>query len=97
MCCVTVLGPVRAGFPFHSRERIPMPDSPQYPYQDPTLPPEQRADDLLSRMGLEEKAGLLFQPLAGIGDFDAPGPLQDVEAGDPTLKQGPCRRVPQGR
>jgi beta-glucosidase len=52
-----------------------LPDSVFYPYQDPALDPAQRVDDLLSRMPLEDKAGLMFHPLAGIGDFDAPGPL----------------------
>jgi beta-glucosidase len=46
-----------------------------YPFQDPGLSPFQRAGDLLNRLSLEDKAGLMFQPLAGIGDFDADGPL----------------------
>ena len=33
--------------------------APQYPYRDATLPVEQRVEDLLSRMTLEEKAGQL--------------------------------------
>ena len=33
---------------------------PIHPYLDPVLPPEQRAEDLLSRMSLEDKAGQLF-------------------------------------
>jgi beta-glucosidase len=44
-----------------------------YPYQDPTLAIGQRVEDLLSRMTLEDKAGLLFQQIAVIGDFGAPG------------------------
>ena len=39
-----------------------------FPYQDATLPVEQRVADLLSRMTLEDKAGLLFH------DIVAPGP-----------------------
>ena len=31
----------------------------KYPYQDANLPVEQRVEDLLSRMTLEEKAGQL--------------------------------------
>lgn len=46
-----------------------------YPYQDPTLSPMQRAEDLLRRLPLEDRVGLMFQPLAGVGDFDAPGPI----------------------
>jgi beta-glucosidase len=30
------------------------------PYEDPRLPAEQRVEDLLGRMRLEKKAGLLF-------------------------------------
>jgi beta-glucosidase len=47
----------------------------RFPYQDPALGIEQRVEALLSRMTVEDKAGLMFQPLAGLGDFDAPGPL----------------------
>jgi len=49
--------------------------SPTHPYQDPSLSPAQRAEDLLSRLPLEDKAGLMFQPLAALGDFDASGPI----------------------
>lgn len=31
------------------------------PYEDPRLPIDQRVEDLLAQMTLEEKAGLLFQ------------------------------------
>lgn len=47
----------------------------RFPYEDATLPTEQRVDDLLSRMTLEDKAGLMFQQMAAIGDFDEPGLL----------------------
>lgn len=49
--------------------------SPSHPYQDPSLSPAQRAEDLLFRLPLEDKAGLMFQPLAAFGDFDTPGPI----------------------
>ncbi|SDT80280.1 glycoside hydrolase family 3 protein [Actinoplanes derwentensis] len=45
----------------------------RFPYEDPTLPVDQRVDDLLPRMSLEDKAGLLFQQFVMIGDLDAPG------------------------
>ena len=37
------------------------------PYSDPALSPEQRAEDLLSRMSLEDKAGQLFHSQIGMG------------------------------
>jgi len=36
-------------------------------YEDPRLPLEERVNDLLERMTLEEKAGLMFHPPIGIG------------------------------
>ncbi|MDR0435890.1 MAG: glycoside hydrolase family 3 C-terminal domain-containing protein [Propionibacteriaceae bacterium] len=38
-----------------------------YPYQDPSLDPQQRAADLLTRLDLEDKAGLMFQTMASYG------------------------------
>ena len=38
------------------------------PYEDPRRPVEERVDDLLGQMTLEEKAGLMFQPPIGIGE-----------------------------
>ena len=37
------------------------------PYEDPRLPVEERVDDLLARMTLEEKAGLMFHPPVFVG------------------------------
>src|SRR2546426_8420405 len=36
------------------------------PYEDPRRPIEERVEDLLAQMTLEEKAGLLFQPMIGM-------------------------------
>ena len=42
-----------------------------YPYQDPRLPTDQRIGDLMARMPLEDKAGLLFHDMVAPGDLDA--------------------------
>ena len=44
--------------------------APRHPYQDPQLSVGQRVDDLLSRMSLEDKAGLLFHAMTFAGDVD---------------------------
>ena len=44
-----------------------------YPYQDKTLAPELRADDLVSRMTLREKVGQLTQRLYGFGIYRREG------------------------
>ena len=54
-----------------------------YPYQDASLSPEERADDLLPRMSLEEKVGQMTQinatALQGVqGDPWDRGPLNEV-------------------
>lgn len=58
------------------------------PYQDPLLAPEQRVDDLISRMGLEDKAGLLFQPVAKVGPLD-----EDGWWGTPSMADVLARRI----
>lgn len=48
------------------------------PYEDVRLTPEDRVADLLPRLSLEEKAGLLFHPILGVGeagDHDSPAGL----------------------
>jgi beta-glucosidase len=42
------------------------------PYGDPTLPIKQRVEDLLARMTLEDKAGLLFHDMTVVGEGGAP-------------------------
>ncbi len=45
------------------------------PYRDASLPVDQRVEDLLGRMTLEDKAGLMFHSIAGPGDLGAPHPI----------------------
>jgi len=66
-----------------------MADSARFPYQDASLPVEQRVDDLIARMSIEDKAGLMFQPLAPLGtDFDEPGMF-----GSPSIRKILERRI----
>lgn len=50
-----------------------MPDT--YPYQDTGLSAEQRSADLLSRLPLADKVGLMFHTIAVPADVDAVVPL----------------------
>ena len=60
------------------------------PYEDPRRPLEERVEDLLGQMTLEEKAGLMFHTIAGVnpdGTLDPPAqgpfrePITDVVTG----------------
>jgi beta-glucosidase len=42
-----------------------------FPYQDPHLNVEQRMADLLARMSLEDKSGMMFHDMVAPGDVDA--------------------------
>lgn len=44
------------------------------PYEDPSRPIEERVEDLLSRMTLEEKAGMLFHTAAIVNPKGGPFP-----------------------
>ena len=46
-------------------------DKSRYPYQDPPIPVDRRVADLIDRMPLEDKAGLLFHDMVSPGDLDA--------------------------
>ena len=51
------------------------------PYEDPRRTPEERAADLLPRLSLEEKAGLLFHTILGVGepgDHETPAGLSPL-------------------
>ncbi|MBE7187603.1 glycoside hydrolase family 3 protein [Jatrophihabitans endophyticus] len=60
----------------------------RFPYQDESLAVEQRVEDLLSRMTLEDKTGLLFHPIATIGDVEAEGLL-----GTPSMRSLLDKRI----
>lgn len=49
------------------------------PYENPTLSVEERTDDLVARLSLEEKVGLMFQTVIEVGDdgelLEAPGKI----------------------
>jgi beta-glucosidase len=47
----------------------------RYPYQDPALPVDQRIEDLLARLSVEDKAGLMFHTMTGYGDITEPEPM----------------------
>lgn len=57
-------------------------------YRDPALPVAQRVDDLLARMTVEDKAALMVQPIALLGDLDAPGAF-----GMPSMRSMLGRRI----
>ncbi len=52
------------------------------PYEDPRLSPAERADDLVPRLSLEEKVGLLFHTVIGVGDLDKPEGISPLSARD---------------
>jgi beta-glucosidase len=44
----------------------------KFPYQDATLAPAARANDLVARMTIEDKAGTMFQSIVAVGAIDQP-------------------------
>ncbi|MBO0777757.1 MAG: glycoside hydrolase family 3 C-terminal domain-containing protein [Ktedonobacteraceae bacterium] len=62
------------------------------PYEDTRLPLEERVEDLLSQMTLEEKAGLLFHTMIGMNadgslQEDQPGPFPMTPTSELVFKQ----------
>ncbi|MDR1851466.1 MAG: glycoside hydrolase family 3 C-terminal domain-containing protein [Propionibacteriaceae bacterium] len=51
----------------------------QYPYQDASLPAEQRAEDLLQRLSLEDKAGLMFQAMTSYTTLEQGDDVMGIE------------------
>ncbi|WP_405181038.1 hypothetical protein OG225_07650 [Nocardia sp. NBC_01377] len=60
----------------------------RFPYQDATLTVDQRIEDLLSRMTLQDKAGLMFHEMAFVSDLDEPGMF-----GKPSLRSSLDKRM----
>lgn len=52
------------------------------PYRDASLPVETRVDDLLARMTVPEKAGLLFQTMITPGPIDEANPHMGIASGE---------------
>jgi beta-glucosidase len=75
----------------HTNEGVLVTDA-RFPYQDATLPTEHRVEDLLSRMTVEDKAALMFQPVLPLSDdFTTPGMM-----GSPSLRQLIDRGITHG-
>ena len=62
------------------------------PYEDPRLTPEERTADLLARLSLEEKAGLMFQTVIELGDdgdlLETPGAISKSPTSTVILGKG---------
>ncbi|MBN1173905.1 MAG: glycoside hydrolase family 3 C-terminal domain-containing protein [Micromonosporaceae bacterium] len=58
---------------------------PSPPYRDPALPVLERVEDLLRRMTLEEKVGLLFHPIVGMAPDGRPLDELEGRPGAPRL------------
>ncbi|MCS5735723.1 glycoside hydrolase family 3 protein [Herbiconiux daphne] len=52
-----------------------MPRTIDYPWQDALLSPEQRADDLVARLDLADKAGQLFHQITAVADIHEAHPV----------------------
>ncbi|RJL24235.1 glycoside hydrolase family 3 protein [Bailinhaonella thermotolerans] len=57
------------------------------PYQDPSLPVEERVEDLLGRMTLEEKAGLMFHTMLAMNPDGTPVEDPAAQPGDVTTTE----------
>ncbi|MBD8516458.1 glycoside hydrolase family 3 protein [Plantibacter sp. CFBP 8804] len=55
---------------------------PALPYRDASLPVEDRVEDLLGRMTVAEKAGMLFQTMIAPGSIDEANPHMGLASGE---------------
>lgn len=62
--------------------------SAQYPYQDPLLPVDQRAEDLLSRLAIEDRVALMFHTMALLGDHAQDSPTLPIPSLSSLLDKG---------
>ncbi|MEZ0363818.1 glycoside hydrolase family 3 N-terminal domain-containing protein [Mycobacterium sp. pUA109] len=60
----------------------------EYPYQDAALSIEQRTEDLLSRLALDDKVALMFHTMAVLGDVGQFGPELPIPALSALLEKG---------
>lgn len=54
----------------------------RYPYEDPRVSLDRRVADLMGRMSLEDKVGLLFHEMVAPGGLDATNPLVKLPAAE---------------
>ena len=59
---------------------------PAHPYQDPTVPVDRRVEDLLARLELEDKAGLMFHDMVVMGPGGSLAGPDNMIARPPTVE-----------
>jgi beta-glucosidase len=63
-----------------------MSTDPVHPYQDPSVPVDRRVEDLLSRLELEDKAGLMFHDMVVMGPGGSLAGPDNMIARPPTVE-----------
>jgi len=62
-------------------------DETRFPYQDPAVPIERRVEDLLSRMELADKVGMLFHTLIAFGDPSEGNPTFEIPSAESMIRK----------